>query len=102
MRQGPALDPGQHIFAAVPDRTEFAPEFRPELELELQRRTVGAITSVASISEKFFLLSGARTRDSSRVLETKRCFSIRLTPHEISRQTIARGLWKNSGVKNRP
>ncbi len=90
--QGPALDLGQYIFVAVPDHSESAPEIRSELELELQRRTVGAVTSVASISEKFSLLSGARTRDSSRVLETKRCFSIRLTPHEISRKIIARGL----------
>jgi hypothetical protein len=49
MRQGPALDPGQHIFAAVPDRTESAPEFRPKLELELQRRTVGAIANQRSL-----------------------------------------------------
>jgi hypothetical protein len=35
MRQGPALDPGQHIFAAVPVHTGSVPELRSELELEL-------------------------------------------------------------------
>jgi hypothetical protein len=64
----------------------------PHTDFNLQRQMIGAISSVATISEKFALLAKSRTPDAPRRLETKRCFSIRLTPHELSRQSMARGL----------
>jgi hypothetical protein len=87
MREDSAVEP-YSIFACVPSASG-PPR---EMNFDLQRQTFGAVSSVASISEKFSLLSGTRTRDSSRLLEKRRCFSIHLTPHERSRQTIARGL----------
>jgi hypothetical protein len=87
MREDSAVEP-YSIFSCVPSASG-PPR---EMDFDLQRQTFGAVSSVASISEKFSLLSGTRTQDSSRLLERRRCFSIHLTPHERSRQTIARGL----------
>jgi hypothetical protein len=64
----------------------------PELDLNVQRATFGAVSSVATISEKFSLLSQPRSKESARAL--KRCFSM-----HVVRGYVARGIEKRENKR---
>ncbi len=62
--------------------SETAPELdRPECELEVRKEVFGLL----SIGEKFAILSRPPTKESTKILQTKRCFSIHVVRGEIAR-----------------
>ena len=90
---GSETNPPSSYYAVPMANARLSESSDSEVDFELRREIYG----VSSISEKFSLLSRPPTGESTRLLQTKRCFSM-----HVVRAYMARGMQKKQRQRRDP